>query len=52
MMTSNGKISLNDLSLNLTLSEEKHKIGILGDGGRKLEISTSNGNINLNKLEN
>ncbi|UCD12884.1 MAG: DUF4097 family beta strand repeat protein [Thermoplasmatales archaeon] len=51
MTTSNGQISIRGISLNLTLSEEKHKIGKLGDGGNTLNIHTSNGNINLYKLE-
>ena len=51
MTTSNGQISISGLSLNITISEEKHKVGKLGDGGNKLNIHTSNGNINLYKLE-
>lgn len=51
MTTSNGQISISDLSLNLTISEEKHKFGKLGEGGNKLNILTSNGNINLYKLD-
>ena len=51
MTTSNGQISISGLSLNITISEEKHKVGKLGDGGNKLDIHTSNGNINLYKLE-
>ena len=50
MTTSNGKISVSDLSLNKTISEEKHKAGVLGEGGNTLDINTSNGNINLHKL--
>ena len=51
MTTSNGQISINGVTLNLTISEEKHKTGELGDGGNTLDIHTSNGNINLRKLE-
>jgi hypothetical protein len=51
MTTSNGRIFINDLTLNLIISEEKHKLGVLGDGGKMLTISTSNGDINLRKLE-
>ena len=51
MTTSNGQISISGLSLNMTISEEKHKAGELGDGGNTLDIHTSNGNINLQKLE-
>lgn len=51
METSNGQISISGVILNLTISEDKHKSGILGDGGNQLNIHTSNGNINLIKLE-
>jgi DUF4097 and DUF4098 domain-containing protein YvlB len=51
MTTSNGHITISGLSLNLTISEEKHKEGKLGEGGYTLNIHTSNGNINLYKLE-
>jgi hypothetical protein len=51
MKTSNGHISISGVALNLTTSEEKHKAGELGDGGNTLDIQTSNGNINLLKLE-
>jgi DUF4097 and DUF4098 domain-containing protein YvlB len=50
MTTSNGRISISDLSLDLTISEEKHKSGKLGDGGNNIVITTSNGDINLYKL--
>ena len=50
MRTSNGQISISGVSLSLTISEEKHKEGKLGEGGNKLYIHTSNGNINLYKL--
>jgi len=36
--------------LNLTTDEEKHKEGTLGDGGNKIFIQTSNGNIKLYEL--
>jgi len=51
MTTSNGEISIAGLSLNLTLDEEKHRIGKLGEGGNKISISTSNGNIKIHDLE-
>jgi hypothetical protein len=35
----------------MTISEDKYKVGNLGQGGNKIDISTSNGNIRLNKLE-
>jgi hypothetical protein len=37
--------------MQLTTDEEKHIIGKLGSGGKKINISTSNGNVNLYKLE-
>jgi len=51
MATSNGQISISGVILNLTITEEKHKAGKLGDGGNRIEIHTSNGNINLQKLD-
>ncbi len=50
MKTSNGAISISGLQLEITFSEEDHKVGRLGEGGNKLDINTSNGNINLYKL--
>jgi hypothetical protein len=50
MTTSNGDVSISDLSLDLDISEEDHKSGILGIGGYSIIISTSNGDINLFKL--
>jgi len=51
METSNGQITISDITLNLTIDEEKHKVGTLGDDGNKIFIRTSNGNIKLYKLE-
>jgi len=51
METSNGQININGITLNLTTNEEKHKQGSLGEGGNKIYIKTSNGDINLYKLE-
>ena len=51
MTTSNGQIAISGISLNLTLNEVKHKVGELGEGGNSIDIHTSNGNINLRKLE-
>ncbi len=51
MTTSNGQITISGISLNMTISEEKHKAGELDDGGNILDLHTSNGNINLRKLE-
>ena len=50
--TSNGYITIDsDLGLILSLSEEKHKGGQLGDGGDQIDIHTSNGNIKIYKLD-
>ncbi len=50
MTTSNGKISISGISLNITTSEDEYFIGTLGEGGHLLEIHTSNGNVNLYEL--
>ncbi|PNX46396.1 MAG: hypothetical protein BV457_07780 [Thermoplasmata archaeon M9B1D] len=49
--TSNGQIVTSGIMLSLTTNEEKHKIGTLGDGGNKITIETSNGDINIYELE-
>jgi hypothetical protein len=51
MKTSNGQISVSEVTMQLTTDEEKHIIGKLGSGGKEINISTSNGNVNLYKLE-
>ena len=51
MATSNGQISIRGLSLNLTISEEDYKLGKLGEGGNLIFIQTSNGDIDLHKLD-
>jgi DUF4097 and DUF4098 domain-containing protein YvlB len=51
MTTSNGRITISGLSLDLTVSEEKHKSGKLGVGGKNINITTSNGDIKLLKLD-
>jgi len=51
MTTSNGQISISGISLNVTNSEDKHIVGKLGQGGNKIDIQTSNGNIYFKKLE-
>ncbi|UCE38337.1 MAG: hypothetical protein JSW00_03615 [Thermoplasmata archaeon] len=50
LRTTNGKISVKDVPLTYTKEEDTHKIGDLGSGGFKINIVTSNGNVNLNKL--
>ncbi len=48
--TVNGHISIHDVPLNLTQDEPHHKEGDLGNGGKTLEISTTNGDIDLHDL--
>lgn len=50
MKTSNGDISISGVQLVITISEKDYKVGRLGEGGNKLDINTSNGSINLYKL--
>jgi DUF4097 and DUF4098 domain-containing protein YvlB len=52
MRTSNGDISMSGVTLTITRSEEKHMEGTLGEGGNKIFIQTSNGDIQLYNLEN
>ncbi len=51
MTTSNAKVKLQDISLNISLSEDTHVIGTLGNNNRKIDIHTSNANIYLNRLQ-
>jgi hypothetical protein len=48
--TENGKVKVNDLTLEYTVNEDKHVIGSLGLGIYKVNLVTTNGNVNLNKL--
>jgi DUF4097 and DUF4098 domain-containing protein YvlB len=48
--TTNGDISVNDIALVLTGIERTHMEAILGNGGNKIYIKTTNGNVNLNEL--
>jgi len=50
MTTSNGQITFEGIPLNVQLLEQSHVIGSLGSDGRKIEIRTSNGKIQLLKL--
>ncbi len=50
MQTSNGIISIDDLSLDFSTNQEKYKEGILGVGGYEISLHTSNGNINIDDL--
>lgn len=49
--TSNGSITYEDLSLDILESEKHHLKGKLGEGEKKLIISTSNGKIKIEKLD-
>jgi len=50
MTTSNGQITFEGISLNVQLLEQSHVMGSLGSDGRKIDIHTSNGKIQLLKL--
>jgi len=52
MKTSNGKISLNDIKLVVSKISSTHVKGELGNGGNKIYVRTSNGNINLYSKKN
>lgn len=49
--TSNGEINMRDILVDLTISEDKFKVGTLGEGGNKIYIHTSNGDIYLYELD-
>lgn len=52
IQTSNGFITIDDnLGLIISISEDKHKTGQLGDGGNNIDIHTSNGNIRIYELD-
>jgi hypothetical protein len=48
--TSNGRITVNDLPLLLDESTGTRVVGTLGEGGPKITVTTSNGNIVLSRL--
>lgn len=50
MTTSNSKITVEGITLNVELLEDTHVIGSIGSDGHKLDIRTSNGKIQLIKL--
>jgi len=50
MTTINGVISLNDVSLDLTVNEPNHVSGELNSGGYSIVIETVNGEIDLHAL--
>ncbi len=49
--TSNGEINFNNLSLETTLLEQTALVGSMNEGGPVLNISTSNGSIDLARLQ-
>ncbi|WP_167880925.1 DUF4097 family beta strand repeat-containing protein [Methanococcoides sp. AM1] len=50
METTNGHISISEVELVATNLESTHVEGVIGEGGNKMHIRTTNGNVNLNKL--
>jgi hypothetical protein len=48
--TENGKVKVNDLTLEYSVNEDKLVVGSLGLGTYKVNLVTTNGNVNLNKL--
>jgi len=50
MRTSNSKISIESVSLNVQTLEDTHVLGTLGSDGHRLDIHTSNAKIQLIKL--
>ncbi len=49
--TSNGDIKVNNLALETTLQEQTALIGSMNGGGPRLDIATSNGSIDLARLQ-
>ena len=49
-ITSNGKIKLNEIEVITSEMSSKYLKGRIGNGGKKLSVTTSNGNITFNKL--
>lgn len=51
MQTSNGDASVSGISLDKTLDQDKHVTGTLNGGGYKINIHSSNGDVELRKLD-
>jgi len=51
MATSNAKVTVQEISLNVSLLEETHVIGMLGTDGHRIEVRTSNANMYLYNLQ-
>jgi hypothetical protein len=50
MQTTNGALTISEVTLDKSLDDDTHVIGNLNDGGYKINIQTSNGNAKLYKL--
>ncbi|UCG70020.1 MAG: hypothetical protein JSV09_03120 [Thermoplasmata archaeon] len=50
LQTSNGDASVSGVTLDKTLDQDKHVTGTLNGGGYKINIHSSNGNVELKKL--
>jgi hypothetical protein len=51
MSTSNGDVSVSGITLDKTVDEDNHIIGTLNSGGHKIEMHSSNGDVELKKLD-
>jgi len=51
MTTVNGKVTIHDLNVNLTRDETENKEGTLGNGDHRIDIATSNGNVDVYELK-
>jgi hypothetical protein len=51
LVTSNGKASVSGVTLDKSLDDDKHITGTLNGGGFKINIQSSNGNVELRKLD-
>ena len=51
LQTSNGDASVTGVTLDKTKDEDKHITGTMNGGGFKISISSSNGDVELKKLE-
>jgi len=49
--TTNGKVTINDLDIDLSKDKRTEKAGKLGKGGNKITITTSNSNIDIHELD-
>lgn len=47
MRTSNGKLAIHDLEVAISESSSKYVKGKIGNGGGRIDVGTSNGNVDL-----